>query len=153
MPYAEHTEVPVAKTRSEIERLLERHKAKQYGTAVDYDTLQARVEFRLHDRAVRFVITLPDRARLGTQRFERAERQRWRALLLVIKAKLESVEAAIETFEQSFLPQIVLPNNQTVGDLVTPQIAIAYRTGKVPLALKGHVDEREPAIDVEVTRS
>jgi hypothetical protein len=136
--YAEKTQVPVAQSRAEIERLLERHKAKQYGTAVDYDLLAARVQFRLHDRIVRFVIALPDRQKLGEGvRFERAERQRWRALLLVIKAKLESVENKIETFEHAFLSQIVMPNDQTVADIVLPQIAESYKTGKMPKALAG----------------
>lgn len=134
--YASDTKVPVSKTRSEIEQLLDRHKAKQYGTAVDYELLAARVQFRLHDRIVRFVIALPDRKRFGASaRFERAERQRWRALLLVIKAKLESVENSIETFEHAFLSQIVMPNDRTVGDLVVPHVALAYQTGRVPLAL------------------
>lgn len=133
--YAENTKVPVGQSRAEIEKLLERHKAKQYGTAVDYDLLAARVQFRLHDRIVRFVINLPDRKKLGDGvRFERAERQRWRALLLVIKAKLESVENSIETFEHAFLSQIVMPNDQTVAEIVVPQIAESYKTGKMPRA-------------------
>ena len=128
--YAEKTVVPVAKSRAEIEQLLERHKAKQYGTAVDYDALKARVQFRLHDRIVRFVIALPDPQKIrSADRFAQAERQRWRALLLVIKAKLEAVENSIESFEQAFLSQIVLPNDETVADFILPQIAESYRTG------------------------
>jgi hypothetical protein len=134
--YAENTKVPVAQTRSEIEQLLERHKAKQYGTAVDYELLAARVQFRLHDRIVRFVIALPDKKKLGDGvRLQRAERQRWRALLLVIKAKLESVENSIETFEQAFLGQVVMPNDQTVADIVAPLIGAAYKGGKMPKQL------------------
>ncbi len=130
--YAQDTRVPVGQSRAEIERLLEKHKAKQYGTAVDYDQMTARVQFKLHDRIVRFTITLPDKKKFGDGvRFERAERQKWRALLLVIKAKLESVENAIETFEQSFLSQIVMPNDQTVADLALPLIAESYKTGKM----------------------
>src|SRR5262245_9670012 len=58
--YAETTRVPVSQSRAEIERLLEKHHAKQYGTAVDNERREARVQFRLHDRIVRFVIGLPD---------------------------------------------------------------------------------------------
>jgi hypothetical protein len=135
MPYAQYTEVPVSKTRAEIERLLETAKAKQYGTAVDYDSLTARVQFRLHDRIVRFTVSLPDRHKLGETRFARAERQRWRALLLVLKAKIESIQSGIETFDQAFLAQIVMPNDATVSDLLAPQIAAAYQTGRMPRAL------------------
>lgn len=140
MPYAARTEVPVAKTRAEIERLLEGHKAKQYGTAVDYDQGKARVQFRLHDRIVRFVITLPDRKRLTPTRVERDEKQRWRALLLVIKAKLESVESQIETFDSAFLAQIVMPNDDTVADLIGPLVSASYVSGRMPRLLSGDVE-------------
>lgn len=137
MAYAEKTEVPVAKTRAEIERLLETHKAKSYATAVDYETCRARVQFRLNDRIVRFLIALPDRRKAGgaLARIERSERQRWRALLLVIRAKLESVESQIETFDSAFLAQIVMPNDQTVADLITPAVIESYTSGRMPRGL------------------
>jgi hypothetical protein len=141
--YAEFTTVPVAKSRMEIERLLERHKAKQYGTAVDYDLRSARVQFRLHDRIVRFVIALPDPEKVRGARLEQAERQRWRALLLVIKAKLEAVENSISTFEEEFLAHIVLPNDKTVADYVVPQVAAMYQSGRM-LALPAGPDEERP---------
>jgi hypothetical protein len=146
MPYAERTEVPVARTRAEIERLLEGAKAKQYGTAVDYDQCKARVQFRLHDRIVRFVITLPDRKRLSGPRVEREERQRWRALLLVIKAKLESVASQIETFDSAFLAQIVLPNEQTVAEAVAPALVESYASGRMPRGLLGAGDSDHDVI-------
>lgn len=140
--YAEQTAVPVAKSRMEIEQLLERHKAKQYGTAVDYDLRSARVQFRLHDRIVRFTVALPDPKQFRVaKRLEQAERQKWRALLLVLKAKLESVENRIETFEQAFLANVVLPNDKTVAEMVAPSIAIAYKEGRMPkLLIAGDVD-------------
>ncbi len=132
--YAEKTRVPVSQSRAEIEKLLERHKAKQYGTAVDYDLQKARVQFRLDDRVIRFTITLPNEKKLGrAERYERAERQIWRALLLVIKAKLESVENQIESFEEAFMAHIVMPNDQTVAEIIRPQIAESYKSGKMKL--------------------
>jgi hypothetical protein len=142
--YAKDTVVPVSKTRAEIEQILDRARAKQYGTAVDYDKLEARVDFKLSDRHIRFVITLPDRKKLGPGRFERAERQRWRALLLVLKAKLEAVESSIETFDSAFLAQIVMPNNRTVVDLMTPLIEGAYKHGRMPKQLEAINPEPEP---------
>jgi hypothetical protein len=134
--YAADTRVPVAQSRAEIERLLEKHKAKQYGTAVDHDLRLARVQFKLHDRVVRFVINLPDPQRFYQfAKYEQAERQRWRALLLVIKAKLEAVESAITTFEQEFMAHTVLPNDQTVSEVVLPLIAAAYQDGRMPQGL------------------
>jgi hypothetical protein len=142
--YAADTSVPVAKTRSEIEMLLEKHKARQYGTAVDRNLGQARVQFLLHDRIIRFVVSLPDQKKLpNTKRFERAERQRWRALLLVLKAKLESVESNIETFEAAFLSQIVMPNDRTIIDLLTPIIAESYKGGRMPKLLEAGEPAKE----------
>lgn len=145
--FAKDTIVPVTKSRSEIEALLERHKAKQYGTAVDYEKLTARVQFRLQDRIVRFTTALPDPKKFGRggDRLARAERQRWRALLLVIKAKLESVESAIETFEQAFLAQIVMPNDATVGELLDPIVALAYKSGRMPKQLGPAPDDVKEA--------
>lgn len=133
--YAKDTSVPVARTRAEIEAMLERHKARQYGTAVDYEKRAAQVNFRLHERFVRFTIELPDPKRMHATKYGQAERQKWRALLLVIKAKLESVENHIEEFEQAFLAQIIMPNNVTVGDLVRPLVVEAYRNGRMPAGL------------------
>lgn len=67
--------------------------------------------------------------------YEQAVKQRWRALALVIKAKLEAVEAGITIFEDEFLAHIVLPNGQTAGEYMVPQIEAAYETGKMPAML------------------
>lgn len=145
--FAENTKVPVIQSRGEIERLLSRHKCTQFGTAVDHEKHKARVQFTANNRIVRFEIDLPDPAdkryradrngwtlsASGIQnKVEQAERQKWRALLLVIKAKLESVENNIATFEEEFLAHIVLPNQQTVGQFILPVVKMAYETGKMP---------------------
>jgi len=52
--------------------------------------------------------------------------------VLAIKAKLECVESGIASFEEEFLAYIVLPNQQTMGQLALPQIAQAYGGGKMP---------------------
>ncbi len=74
----------------------------------------------------------PEAAR---QAWEQACRQRWRALVLVVKAKLEAVETGITTFEQEFMAHIVLPDGKTVGERVRGAIAQAYATGKTPRLL------------------
>jgi hypothetical protein len=145
--YAENTKVPVTQSRGEIERLLGKHKCTQFSTGVDHEQHRAVVQFKAHNRIIRFEIALPDEAdkkyrqdRHGwartpggiTNAVEQASRQRWRALLLVIKAKLEAVENNIATFEEEFLAHIVLPNQQTVAAYVQPLIERAYQTGRMP---------------------
>ncbi len=61
-----------------------------------------------------------------------AERQAWRALLLVIKATLEAVETGITSVEQEFLPNMVLPDNSTVGENMLPRLREIITSGHLP---------------------
>lgn len=98
------------------------------------------------ERNVRFVLSLPNaddnqfrydgrgRWRDVDQKQKAAddeERRLWRCLLLAIKAKLEVVESGIESFEDAFLANIVLPGGQTVSERIRPDIAKAYELGVV----------------------
>ena len=62
----------------------------------------------------------------------------------MIKAKLEAVESGISTVEAEFLANIVLPDNNTAGDWMIPQIDEAYRTGEMPPMLPGAGGQRRP---------
>ncbi len=92
---------------------------------------------------IRFVLELPDpddfqvnnhnpprvcNAKAQHEAYDQACRQQWQALLLVVKAKLEAVAAGISTLEAEFLANIVLPDNNTAGEWMIPQIEQAYRT-------------------------
>ena len=67
--------------------------------------------------------------------FEQAKRQRWRALALWIKAVLEAAASGIITIEDALLPFTVLPNGQTAGQWLAPQIEKVYLTGYMPALL------------------
>ena len=149
--FAEQTSVPSDKSRAEIERTLSRYGASSfmYGTTQD----RAIVAFEMAGRRIKFDLPMPNRnadefkltpARRAVRNpeqqaaaYEQAVRQRWRALALVIKAKLEAVECGITEFEEEFLSHIVLPGGHTVGELIIPQIARAYETGEMPPLLEG----------------
>jgi hypothetical protein len=145
--YAEQTTVPADRSRAEIERTLQRYGAD--GFMYGWEATRALVQFQAHDRYIRFIIEMPDRndfthTPAKRQRrsdeaiqtaYEQAQRQRWRALALVIKAKLEAVAAGITEFESEFLAHIVLPDGTTVGDWVAPQVARAYELGTMPKML------------------
>lgn len=68
---------------------------------------------------------------------EQGKRQRWRAMALIVKAKLEAIESGISTLEAEFLAHTVLPNGQTVGDWLQPQIEYVYRAQQMPPMLPG----------------
>lgn len=146
--YAAGTTVSADRSLAEIQNILRRYGADGFGYAEISGI--AKVEFKAHDRYVRFVVTMPSRTNReftstsqGRQRskesaykaWEAACRQRWRALALCIKAKLEAVESGISQFEDEFLAQIVLPNGKTVSEMVRPAVAEAYLTGSVPTML------------------
>jgi hypothetical protein len=144
--YAENTAVSTEKSRMEIERTLKKYGADQflYGTSNN----AAMVAFTMKCRQVRFILPLPDKnsdefqytpqrrnsrsASAVEEAWEQACRQRWRALYIVIKAKLEAIECGISVFEDEFMSNIVLPNNQLVGDYMRTQIEQAYLSGAMP---------------------
>ena len=134
--FASQTTVPVEKSRSEIEAVLARYGANQFGYASDSIRGLASIQFRER----RFMFTATNKRRTDGDQlkvYEQACRQRWRSLLLCIRAKLEAVESGISEFETEFMAHIVLPSNQTVGEFMLPQIANAYQTGEQPLGIAG----------------
>lgn len=132
--YASDTVVPVERSKQQLEALLKTHGAEGYHSGWD----QARdvVEFLWKGKQIRFVLPRPKREDFKvsprgqwrkdheiTRVIEQADRQRWRALYLVIRAKLEAVEASISIFEEEFLSFIVIPGrNQTIGEVMVPRI-------------------------------
>lgn len=121
MAYAERTKVPEQQTRAEIERVLTRYGARSF--AYFTEAGRAIIVFEADSRRIRFDLPLPE----GDDSSDaQARRQRWRALLLCIKAKLESVESNIESFEEAFLAHVVMPDGATVAHHVRPRIESAY---------------------------
>ncbi len=149
MRYASNTGVSCERSRNEIESILGRYGATSflYGTQESH----AVVMFEMCERRIKFVLQLPSRNAkefhhtpagrrtrsdsYAYRAWEQACRQRWRALALVIKAKLEAVESKITMFEEEFLAHIVLPDGRTMGEFVVPQIAVAYESKRMPLML------------------
>lgn len=124
MPYASKTDVPVDRTRIEIERTLLKYGADRF--AYFTETGKAIIVFEAKDRRLRFDLPLPPKG-AAEQKF----RTRWRALLLCIKAKLESVASGIESFEEAFLAHVVLPNGDTVHQSIRERIEVAYKGGEI----------------------
>jgi hypothetical protein len=148
-PFAANTKVSPERSQEEIRRVVKKYGAKSFGSFEDGD--RAIVLFETQDRRVRFTLVLPHRESkkytqhsrglrteaAATIAWEQACRQRWRALLLAIKAKLESVEAGIESFDEAFLSHIVLPDGDTFGMRALVAIDIAYSGKPLPPLLAG----------------
>jgi hypothetical protein len=153
MAYAENTTVPVEKSLTEISTLIKKAGGARIAQMEDTDALA--VQFFLSERMLRFRVPIPTAETLprhndGNNRYievplstrqkkaDAIRRQRARALLLVIKAKLESVESGVESFDEAFLPNIVMSDGKTVWDRVGAPLALEYESGKtMPFLLEG----------------
>lgn len=133
MSYGKDTEVPFERSIAEIVGLVERAGADEIGQLMAKDRFT--LQFVLGERLVRFRVTFPTTAEIEDLRGPRQDpakvaaqwrRQRARALLLVIKAKLESVASGVETFEQAFLSNVVLADDRTVHERIAAPIAAEY---------------------------
>lgn len=148
--YAEATQVSSDKSRTEIERTLRRYGATAFAYA--WQAGHAQVAFEMTARRIVFRLPMPDpaddqftltptgrerSAAAAEEAYEQGVRQRWRALALVIKAKLEAVDAGISTVEDEFLAHIALPGGQTVSDWLRPQLGQVYASHELPALLPG----------------
>lgn len=147
MRFAQSTTVSVEKSKGEIERILTRYGASEFASG--WKSGRAVMQFSMASRVIRFVLPLPEREQFRRTpngrrsrddnatalAWEQGCRQRRRALLLTVKAKLESAESGIEEFDTAFMGQIVMPNGKTMAEIAVPQIEMAYKSGKMPLAL------------------
>lgn len=144
--YARQTKVPVQQSRREIEDLLDAYGAQAFAFMKEADS--AAIAFRMNDRNYVVKLTLPDLREFettpsGRHRYswnaktahEQAVRARWRALLLLLKAKLIAVADGVTTVEDEFLSSAMLNDGRTVGDWArdTPDALV----GSGPLLLPG----------------
>lgn len=148
MAYAENTSVSVERSQGELKAMMGRYGAEAFGLMEEGGGSRALVEFIIEPEEgrrlrVRFVLTMPDREEYratpsGKKRrdndatwraWEQACRSRWRALVLVCKAKLEAVDAGISTFEQEFLPHLVTASGETIGQRLLPDLQRSLAKG------------------------
>ena len=119
--YAQGTSVPANQTRAEIESFL----SKRGATATIVGVMQgkAMLIFEMKGRRIRFLMPLPEAKRgVSEARVASETRRRWRALLLVLKAKLEAVASQITTLDEEFLAHIIVDGTSTVGDRILPEL-------------------------------
>lgn len=128
MPYAHKTQVPIDKTRLDIERLVRKYGAKAFSSSwLDAPSPgrngKARVEFICQDRHIRLTIEVPPS--------EQTARGKWRVLLLMVKAKLVAVDSKVVTFEEAFFSDIVMPEtNKTVWETAREGVRLSYEKRK-----------------------
>lgn len=146
--YAKNTSVSSERSKMEIERTIMRYGAEQF--VYGWHGESAVVGFRMQNRQIKFELALPRRddpefciTETGRERsenvahkaWEQATRQRWRALLLIIKAKFEATELGVTSFENEFLACTMLPSGETVGQWARRDLDKAMSQGKMPRLL------------------
>jgi hypothetical protein len=161
MTYAKGTKVSISNTEAEIKKLLRKYGAENF--AIGEGKGRAQVAFEIEDRRIiirmplpprddpRFTMTkrqvgnrgkrlvdVPRRPESAADLWEQAGREKWRALLLCIKAKLEGVESGVETIEQAFFAHLVLPSGETMSEWAErAEVREQLRAGKMPPLLGG----------------
>jgi hypothetical protein len=152
--YARGTKVAPSKTREEIDRALAKAGATKRVITEDEDLHLAIVAFML-GAPYRLEIPLPfydphhppkerpTRWHYMTQT-QRAEwndgrvRERWRAILLLVKAKLEIVALGVSTVEREFLADLVLPGGTRLHAALAERLVKAFSADSpVPLLGSG----------------
>ena len=123
--YAKHTTVPVERSRTQIEQCLERYGASSFVFGWDRSSGISAIAFEFKGLMFRIEIPIP------TDCPPQDERQRWRVLLLVIKAKLEAVESGISTIREEFLAYVMTPGG-TLGKRLIPQLDGIAKSGNIP---------------------
>jgi hypothetical protein len=139
--YAQGTPVTVASSRGEITGILAKHGVERMGwqTGPEGDELL----FETAGHHFRFQILKPTQQGLWEQwkadgksalalkylpnedQVEAEWRRRWRANVLLLKAKLEFIASGDTTIERELLPYMLTAGGQTVGELVV--------AGKLPM--------------------
>lgn len=148
--YASNTSVSEDRSRTEIERLLMRYGADEFGYLTR--KREAIIGFIFKGIRVEMTVPLPDRddekfhttptgrkTRSGDAAFrewEKEVRRRWRSLCLVIKALLVGIDDEVLTFEEAFMPYMVWGNGLTTSKILLPGIQHALATGKGLAAVK-----------------
>lgn len=150
MAYAVGTSVSLVNSLAELEKVARKAGFRNFMQGVADDRIV--IAFSSPEgRQVRFIVPLDEMGddllakmaalsrsygtklpRTHDDAFQQHRRQIGRALLLTVKAKIESMEAGIETFEDAFMSQLALPDGSTVGTWVRRDIAQIETSGKQP---------------------
>jgi len=164
--YAEDTDVPVGRSREELDQLLVSRGAQQRMIGHDDQNKRAFIQFAIDGRQIRLIVRvdttkLPnpvlnseqqqkkvevprgwnnwdgsERKQYYDRKYAQLERETWRRLVLLTKAKFE--QSADEGIEQVFLANVVMTDGQTVYEFLQPQIKTMYESGSMPPLLPAH---------------
>lgn len=156
--YAAQTSIPVGKSKGEIDKLLREWGCTRIGWEENVKTGEVVLRFvwskDQNVYAAKMVVKIPDEKSIRARpevlnertgkpsdirvakALEAAGRSELRILLLWLKAAFNAVEMGLTTAEIIFLPFFMMPDDQTVGDVIVPKLP-ALMAGAPGLKLLG----------------
>lgn len=129
--YAEGTEVPVSRSIDQIKAELKKVGADEIG--VMETAKQSWLVFAI--RHVRYRITTGEIVVPRGKDPAREARRQWRAILLLVKAKVVSIVEKISTVEREFMADAVMPDGSVLADHAPRLIEHAYKENGPPKTL------------------
>lgn len=129
--YAQGTDVPVSRSQDEIRDALRKLGADQIGVMEGGG--RGYVVFKIRDTLYR--IASPEiKAKRGAS-IEPEQRRRWRAIVLLVKARSVAIQEGITTVEREFLADAVMPDGSVFADHSPRLIEQAYKDNGPPKLL------------------
>lgn len=119
--YAARTRVPVAASRAELEKLMQRFGAERWAQYTEKGSVVMFFEIA----GVPYKFALPIKS-------QHDEARLWRCLVASVKGKLISVEEGIETFDQAFIGHVVLKGGMTVSETYGGNLSALAQAGHIP---------------------
>ena len=133
--YAEQTTVPISSSKAQIEDTFLRYGIDEFGfgTSPRGDG----IIFKKDKKVYKLNVPNPNPKDYKTEiKYQQAKRQRWRILLLSLKAKLEEIEAGLISFEDQFLAYMTLPDGSSIADFIKlPENQEKLEKSKMPKLL------------------
>ena len=136
--YAEGTEVPISRSRDELERTLERFGATAQAWLRDDEKETVVLAFKRAGKGYKLVVRLVDAAACaltpkGNERTASAaqdaadqeNRRRFRSLANYVKAVMDAADTGIISAEDALLPYLMLPSGETVAQAIQEQMKLA----------------------------
>ena len=145
--FAKNTTVPVSRTQADITKLLSKYGAQSYRFAYNADPGAHLIEFAFNGFLFRFILLEAVKeefltGRSGRRRtpaqirsaIDQANRQKWRALHLIIKAKFEYIAGGFSSVEQEFLSNVVPldAKERTIGEMIIPNLMAGKPLKQIP---------------------
>lgn len=123
--YAANTKVSVQASRLELEKILGKYGARSHGVETKPDFVA--INFELCATRYRLEVPMPgfpngypigacpdhpacsNRCRYYPAHVEQAKRERWRAIIMMVKSKLELSRLGVSSVEKEFMGSLLLP--------------------------------------------